>query len=83
MNAGVSKKLSASTSLKVTVNDLFYLYRNTGVINNLALAEASYHNRNDTRLAVLTLSYRFGKAIANQRRHEANGAESEQNRVKN
>ncbi|MDB5086097.1 MAG: Outer rane receptor protein mostly Fe transport [Mucilaginibacter sp.] len=83
VNGGVSKKLSASTTLKLTVNDIFYIYRNTGVINNLALAEASYHNRNDTRLAVLTLSYRFGKAIANQRQHEANGAESEKNRVKN
>lgn len=83
VNGGVSKKLSASTTLKLTVNDIFYSYRNTGVINNLALAEASYHNRNDTRLAVLTLSYRFGKAITNQRQHEANGAESEKNRVKN
>jgi hypothetical protein len=83
VNGGISKKVSASTTLKLTVNDIFYSYRNTGVINNLALAEASYHNRNDTRLAVLTFSYRFGKAITNQRQHEANGAESEKNRVKN
>jgi len=83
VNGGISKKVSASTTLKLTVNDIFYSYRNTGVINNLALAEASYHNRNDTRLAVLTLSYRFGKAINNQRQHEANGAETEKNRVKN
>ena len=83
VNGGISKKVSANTTLKLTVNDIFYSYRNTGVINNLALAEASYHNRNDTRLAVLTLSYRFGKAINNQRQHDANGAETEKNRVKN
>jgi|GEM_PF-6930907 hypothetical protein len=29
------------------------------------------------------LSYRFGKAISDLRKHNANGAESEQNRVKN
>jgi hypothetical protein len=83
LNGGVSKKLSASTTLKLTVNDIFYSYVNSGVINNLALTDASYHNKIDTRLAVLALSYRFGKAISNQRKHEANGAQSEQNRAGN
>jgi hypothetical protein len=65
------------------VNDIFKTMVNSGVINNLANTHADYHNVSDTRTAVLSLSYRFGKAISDQRKHEANGAESEQNRVKN
>lgn len=82
VNAGISKKLSASTSVKLSVNDIFYSMVNSGIITNLVNTNASYNNHNDTRLAVLTFSYRFGKALADQRKHNANGAESEQNRVK-
>ena len=82
MNAAISKKLSASTTLRLVVNDVFHSWVNTGTINNLALTRADFHNVIDSRTAVVSLSYRFGKTIANQRKHEANGAESEQNRVK-
>jgi outer membrane receptor protein involved in Fe transport len=82
MNAAVSKRLSASTTVKLVVNDVFHSWVNTGTINNLALTRADFHNVIDSRTAVISLSYRFGKTIANQRKHEANGAESEQNRVK-
>lgn len=37
----------------------------------------------DTRTGVVSFSYRFGKATASLRKHDANGAESEQSRVKN
>lgn len=83
VNTGLSKKLSGSTSLKLVVNDIFHSMLNSGIINNLANTRADYHNVSDTRTAVLSLSYRFGKAISDQRKHDANGAESEQNRVKN
>jgi outer membrane receptor protein involved in Fe transport len=83
VNTGLSKKLSGSTSLKLVVNDVFHTMVNSGVINNLANTHADYHNVSDTRTAVLSLSYLFGKAISDQRKHNANGAESEQNRVKN
>jgi outer membrane receptor protein involved in Fe transport len=83
VNTGLSKKLSGSTSLKLVVNDIFHSMVNSGVINNLANTHADYHNVSDTRTAVVSLSYRFGKAISDQRKHNANGAESEQNRVKN
>jgi hypothetical protein len=83
LNFGVSKKLSPSTTVKLTMNDIFYTYINTGVINNLANTTANWRNAGDTRFGVLSLSYRFGKTIADQRKHDANGAESEQNRVKN
>ena len=83
LNAGVSKKLSPSTTLKFNVNDIFYTGINSGTINNLAQTYATYRNLGDSRFATLSLSYRFGKTIANQRKHDNNGAESEQDRVKN
>jgi hypothetical protein len=82
-NAGVSKKLSPSTTLKFNMNDIFHTAIGSGVINNLAQTYASWRNVSDSRFASLSLSYRFGKVIADQRKHEDNGAESEQNRVKN
>jgi len=83
VRAALMKKLSASTSLKLAVNDIFYTRVNSGVINNLALTEARYRNLSDSRFATLSLNYRFGKSIADQRKHDAAGAQSEQNRVKN
>lgn len=82
-NAALQKKLSSSTTLKMSVNDIFYSRKVTGQITNLASADASWVNKADSRFVTLSLSYRFGKAIANQRKHDATGAESEQNRVKN
>ena len=83
MNFAVSKKLFPSTTLKFVLNDLFHSYVNSGVINNLLLTRANYQSVGDTRTGVLSLSYRFGKLIAAQRKHDTNGMESEQNRVKN
>jgi hypothetical protein len=37
----------------------------------------------DSRNVALSFSWRFGKAIRGQRKHEVNGAQSEQNRVRN
>jgi len=82
-NAGLSKKLSSSTTIKFNVNDMFHTAIGSGVINNLAQTYANWRNIGDSRFASLSLSYRFGKVIADQRKHEATGAESEQNRVKN
>lgn len=83
VNLAVAKKLSASTGINLTVNDLFYTFAGGGDINNLANTRASYRNLNDSRTVVLSLSYRFGKTIADLRKHNANGAESEQDRVRN
>jgi len=83
VNTALSKKLSTSTTLKLVLNDVFYSYVNSGVINNLAQTKADYHNLSDTRTGVISLSYRFGKAISNLRKHEANGADEEKSRVKN
>lgn len=82
-NTAVQKKLSASTTVKLSVNDLFYSRIVKGTINNLAQTEANWINKSDSRAAVLTLSYRFGKAFSTPAKHEMSGAESEMNRVKN
>jgi ferric enterobactin receptor len=82
-NMAVQKKLSKSSTLKLSVNDIFYTRINRGTINNLALTEASWINRADSRLAVLSYSYRFGKAFSSPSKHETSGADAEKNRVKN
>lgn len=83
VNLAVSKKLSPAATLRVVGNDLFYTFINTGIIHNLSNTTANWHNEGDSRTVVLSFSYRFGKAIADQRKHRANGAESEKGRVKN
>nr|WP_067058291.1 TonB-dependent receptor [Mucilaginibacter sp. L294] len=83
VNAAVTKKISPSLSMTLVGNDLLYTFNNGGQINNLANVKADYLNRGDSRTVVLSLNYRFGKTIAGLRKHDANGAESEKNRVKN
>jgi len=83
VNAAVTKKFSPSLSMTLVGNDLLYTFNNGGQINNLANVKANYLNRGDSRTVVLSLNYRFGKTIAGLRKHDANGAESEMNRVKN
>lgn len=82
LNAGVAKKLSAASTLRVNVNDLLYSNINRGVINNLAFTNANWRNAYDTRTITIAFAYRFGKAISDQRKHNATGAQSETNRVK-
>ncbi|RZK66433.1 MAG: TonB-dependent receptor, partial [Pedobacter sp.] len=81
-NAGVQKKLSAKSTLKLTVNDIFYTSVRTGIINNLVQTEANWVNKSDTRTAVLSFNYRFGKTFATPAKHDNNGADAEKNRVK-
>jgi outer membrane receptor protein involved in Fe transport len=83
VDIALSKKLSPGATIKAGIDDVFKQVVNAGVINNLANTYADYHNVGDSRVGKISFSYRFGKTISNQRQHEANGAESEQNRVKN
>jgi hypothetical protein len=82
LNVGVSKKFSAALTVRATVNDILYTQINRGIINNLANTEANWRNENDTRTFTIALSYRFGKTIADLRRHDQNSAQQEQNRVR-
>lgn len=79
----VQKKLGAKATLKLAFNDIFRDRVINGVINNLALTEANWKNKNDSRNAVLSFSYRFGQTFSTKARTEQSGAESEKNRVKN
>lgn len=83
MNIGVQKKITPDCTLRFGLNDIFYSSITNGTITNLTQAEASWKNRRDSRNVSLSLSYRLGKNYEDKRRHNANGAESEQNRVKN
>jgi len=79
----VQKKLSPKATLKLAVNDIYRGRIINGVINNLALTDASWKNRSDSRNAILSFSYRFGKTFSTKARSEQSGAEAEKNRVKN
>lgn len=79
----LQKKLSPKTTLKLAVNDMFRGRVINGVINNLALTDATWKNKSDSRNAVVSLSYRFGKTFSTKARAEQSGAESEKSRVKN
>lgn len=83
INAGVRWKiLQGKGSLRFSVNDIFYGRINTGTINNLKLTDAHWVNKPDSRFAALTFTYSFGKAFKSKEQHEASGADSEKNRVK-
>ncbi|RZK41858.1 MAG: TonB-dependent receptor [Pedobacter sp.] len=82
-NLAVGKKLSNSSTIRLIANDLFYTWVNVGVINNLANTQANWRNIGDSRTVALSFNYRFGKVISDLRKHNANGAEQEQGRVKN
>jgi ferric enterobactin receptor len=82
-NTALQKKLSSSATLKLSLNDIFYTSIRTGIINNLAQTEANWINKSDSRNAVLSYSYRFGKAFSSAAKRDDSGASDEKNRVKN
>jgi hypothetical protein len=83
INFGVQKKiLKDKGSLKLAVNDMFYSALNNGIIKNLHNTEAHWRNKGDSRYVALTFAYSFGKSFTPKNQYDANGAESEKNRVK-
>ncbi len=82
LNAGISKKVTPALTVRAAVNDILYTNINRGIINNLANTEANWRNANDSRTVTIAIAYRFGKTIADLRRHNQNSAQQEQNRVK-
>ncbi|HEX2900150.1 MAG TPA: TonB-dependent receptor [Bacteroidia bacterium] len=69
-------------SLKLSLSDVFYTREFKGVINNLSQTTATYHSTVDSRVLACTFSYRFGKSLGEQRKHNGGSADSEKNRVK-
>jgi hypothetical protein len=83
VNVGVKTKiLDGKGSLKFSVNDVFYGGIVNGTINNLELTDATWVNKRDSRFAALTFTYSFGNAFKSKAQHDATGADSEKNRVK-
>lgn len=83
VNFALQKKiLKEKGSIKLAVNDIFYGNTTYGVIKNLRLTDAKWTNKRDSRYAVVSLTYGFGKTFKNKTDHEAAGADSEKNRVK-
>jgi hypothetical protein len=83
VNIGVQKKLlKDKASIKLSANDIFYSNLNNGIIRNLHNTEANWRNKLDSRFVALTFTYSFGKSFAPKNQYDANGAESEKNRVK-
>lgn len=83
VHLAVQKKiLHGKGSLKLVGNDIFYNGFNSGIINNLKNTNAHWVNKPDSRLVSLIFSYSFGKSFQNPKAYDANGADSEKNRVK-
>ncbi|MEK8179990.1 TonB-dependent receptor [Flavobacterium buctense] len=83
INIGVQKKiLKDKATIKLSGNDIFYSNLNNGIIRNLQNTEANWRNKLDSRFVVLTFTYSFGKSFAPKKQYDANGAESEKNRVR-
>ncbi len=83
MNASASKKiLNNKGSLKFTMNDIFHTRIGSGIINNLRLTKADWNSTLDTRVAVLTFSYNFGKATKGREKHQGSGSDTERQRVR-
>lgn len=80
---GAQKKIfNNSGTLKFKLTDVFFTNKIRGTINNLELTNANWYGPRDTRIATISLSYRFGKNTNNKTRYNGTGSESEQNRVK-
>ncbi len=82
MSAGIQKKvLKNKGSLKLNIRDIFYTRINYGVIRSLQNGEGKWRNAGDSRVVNIAFSYNFGKAAGSRKKHDAGGAQSEQNRV--
>lgn len=69
MNLGCSRKfLRDTTTVKVSIDDPFYIYRNGWYGNQPGLVNES-HLRNNSRYVTFSASYNFGKAQDNRRAH--------------
>jgi hypothetical protein len=83
LNFDFEKKLSGAATIELDFNDVLRTLNNSWAIGYLEGTTANYHSVNDTRNIEVSFNYRFGKTIKDQRRHTANGAQSEMNRVGN
>jgi iron complex outermembrane recepter protein len=82
IRGGVSRKIMKERgTLKLNVNDMFYLNQVGGDIRNIANSKANWYSYLDTRVATVAFSYRFSKG-QNLKLRQTGASESEQKRVK-
>ena len=82
VNAGVQKKLWQNKgSVKLNVRDMFHTSSSSGEITSIPGALSSFHNWFDSRVATLTISFNFGKAVNNPSKRQTGSSDSEQGRA--
>jgi hypothetical protein len=69
-------------TVRLNISDVLHSNRIKGTINFLQLTDAGWRSVNDTRVASLTFSYRFGKATNSKPKYNSKGADTETQRVK-
>jgi iron complex outermembrane receptor protein len=81
VDAGVSRSFAnKKLNVKVSVSDIFDTRRNN-VSTNFQNVQLDIRQKNETRLARLSLTYNFGNSKIKMRQHQT-GADDEKNRVK-
>lgn len=82
IDAGIGKSLmNKKANLKFAVSDIFNTRRNQ-ISSGLTGLTYNLDQKNETRIARLSFTYRFGKNEVKPERRRSTGTESEQNRVK-
>lgn len=83
LNAGLQKKiLKDKGSLKLNINNILDTYHPRGEINNIAGANARFHNDLDIRVTTLAFTYNFGKTVKGPAKRATGSADSEQGRTR-
>ncbi|MXV49870.1 TonB-dependent receptor [Pedobacter sp. HMF7647] len=83
IDAGVNKSfMNKKLNLKFAVSDIFNT-RNSRISSAYNGLNYSLYQKNETRVARLTLTYRFGSNDIKPERKRSTGLEAEQNRMKN
>jgi hypothetical protein len=82
INLGIQKKLwENKCSVRVNVRDIFHTSGSSGEITNVPGATSTFHNWFDSRVATITFSYNFGKALNSPAKRQTGSAETEQGRA--
>ena len=82
VDAGIKKNiLKDKGSVKLSFRDFLGPMKVSGTID-FQKTQASFNQRNDSRVVTLAFNYRFGKPIKGLKTRKAGGADAEQGRVK-
>ena len=83
VDAGLSKSLmNKKASLKLALSDVFNTYKND-LSSGYPGLKYDVHQKNESQIARISFTYRFGKNEIKPARRRSTGTESEQGRMKN